>query len=180
LGDTTDGYGFLQDLAQHGVETPKCALVIGAGGAARSVVYSLSVSDAQVTVCARDRQKAEDLCCAISAASPGSGARLSAALFPAELAKAAKDAELVVNATSLGLHERDPLPWHHDVRIQPRQVVYDLIYHRQTAFLTLAADQGARAIGGLGMLVHQGARSFELWTGLQAPVQVMMAAALGG
>ena len=82
-----------------------------------------------------------------------------------------------MNATSLGLHGDDPLPWHEDVRFRPQQVVYDLIYHRETELLKRAAEHGARAIGGLGMLVHQGARSFELWTGLPAPVEVMMAAA---
>jgi shikimate dehydrogenase len=56
-------------------------------------------------------------------------------------------------------------------------VAYDLIYGQQTPFLSLAAAGGARAIDGLGMLVHQGARSFELWTGLAAPVEVMAAAA---
>jgi shikimate dehydrogenase len=89
------------------------------------------------------------------------------------------DAELIVNATSLGLDRDDPLPWHPDARFTSHQVAYDLIYHRQTHFLRLAAEQGARAIGGLGMLVHQGARSLELWTGLPAPIEVMMTAARG-
>ena len=177
LGDTTDGYGFLQDLAEHGVGIPRRVLVIGSGGAARSVVYALCEAGADVTVCARDRGKAEELCRAVSAALSGSRGRPSAALLPAGLGEAAAEAELVVNATSLGLREGDALPWRPDVLFRPGQVAYDLIYNRETEFLNLASQQGAHAIGGLAMLVHQGARSFELWTGVAAPVEIMMAAA---
>ena len=85
----------------------------------------------------------------------------------------AAEADLIVNATSLGLHEGDPLPWDAFVPFRPGQIVYDLIYNRPTELLALARSQGAAAIDGLGMLVHQGARAFELWTGVAAPVEVM-------
>ena len=66
------------------------------------------------------------------------------------------------------------MPWDASVPFRPDQVVYDLIYNRPTELLALARSQGATAIDGLGMLVHQGARAFELWTGRTAPIDVMM------
>ncbi len=198
LGDSTDGYGFLMDLRAHGVEirsqesgvrsqdhpvtvspchrvTPSpChrTLVIGAGGAARAVVYALAEAGARVAVVNRTVAAAEELCRIVGAALPS--ADLSAHPFPAALSTLAADAELIVNTTSLGLHgDADPLPWDPAVAFRPGQVVYDLIYNVRTPLLRLAEAAGAQAIDGLGMLVHQGARSFELWTGREAPVAVM-------
>ena len=198
LGDSTDGYGFLMDLRAHGVEirsqasggrsqdhpvtvspchrvTPSpChrTLVIGAGGAARAVVYALAEAGARVAVVNRTVAAAEELCRIVGAALPS--ADLSAHPFPAALPTLAADAELIVNTTSLGLHgDADPLPWDAAVAFRPGQVVYDLIYNVRTPLLRLAEAAGAQAIDGLGMLVHQGARSFELWTGREAPVAVM-------
>ncbi len=131
-------------------------------------------------MCARDLAAAGALCEAIAHALPPASRRISVAEFPAALAHLAGDADLVVNATSLGLHPDEPLPWDSDVRFRPSQVVYDLIYNRHTEFLSLARQQGAQAIDGLGMLVHQGARSFEIWTGLPAPVEVMRRAVKDG
>ena len=96
--------------------------------------------------------------------------------FPDALADLAAEANLIVNATSLGLHEGDPLPWDTAIPFRPDQVVCDLIYNRPTELLARARAQGAIALDGLGMLVHQGARAFELWTGMAAPVEVMLEA----
>ena len=180
VGDTTDGYGFLADLAEHGVTKTERAVVIGSGGAARAAVYALAEAGSAVTVCARDTAKAAALCEVIGQALPHGAGGLSFAPFPDGLAHVARDAELLVNATSLGMKESEPLPWDPTVRFQPGQTAYDLVYNRQTEFLKLAAEQGARAIDGLGMLIHQGARSFELWTGIPAPVEVMRAACQSG
>ncbi|MCX7671385.1 MAG: shikimate dehydrogenase [Anaerolineae bacterium] len=203
LGDSTDGYGFMADLQAHGVAIGRwtkarmdeaaqpqaagaaagrdaavvCrrALVIGAGGAARAVVYALAAAGAAVAIANRTVASAEALCRMTAAALPQ--ATVSAHPFPDALARLAAEADLVVNTTSLGLHgDADPLPWDPEVPFRPGQVVYDLIYHVRTPFLRLAAAAGARAIAGLGMLVHQGARSFELWTGRPAPVEAMYAA----
>lgn len=172
-GDTTDGYGFLQDLADHGVVGPRATLVLGSGGAARSVVYALAEAGCSVTVCARDVRKAAALCEDLAVVLPGAAPRLSAAALPADLRRLAATATLVVNATSLGLHDDEPAPWDEAIPFRPDQVAYDLIYNRPTEFLKLAVNGGARAIAGLGMLVHQGARAFEMWTGVAAPVGVM-------
>ena len=132
-----------------------------------------------MTVCARRAGQAEELLRAVAAALPDAAGRLAARAFPDDLPALAEEADLIVNATSLGLHEGDPAPWTPAARLRPGQVAYDLIYNRKTEFLRLAAEQGAQAIDGLGMLVQQGARAFELWTGMAAPVDVMRAAAEG-
>ncbi len=178
LGETTDGRGFLADLRAHEVRTDDHAVVIGAGGAARAVAFALAQAGGEVMVCARDVGKAGALCEAVRAALPG--ARVSAWRFPDELPRLTQTApDLIVNATSLGLHEGDALPWVEGAAIGPGQVAYDLIYHRETEWLRLARAAGATAIDGLGMLVQQGAAAFELWTGVSAPVEVMRRAAEG-
>jgi shikimate dehydrogenase len=197
MGDNTDGAGFTADLRGHGIdvrgkgageqnaETPASegqrgtvqtcqrVLLIGAGGAARAVAYALADAGATVTIANRTLGRARELCQTIVAALPEAADRLSAHAFPDALAGLAAEADLVVNTTSLGLHDGDPLPWDAAVAFRTGQVVYDLIYNRPTPLLAMAAAQGARAITGLGMLVHQGARAFELWTGQVAPVEVM-------
>jgi shikimate dehydrogenase len=81
----------------------------------------------------------------------------------------------VIQCTSVGLRPDDPSPlprgW-----LTPRVAVYDLVYHAPTALLREADKVGARSAGGLGMLLHQGALAFTLWTGRRAPVEVMRSA----
>jgi shikimate dehydrogenase len=175
LGDSTDGPGFLADLGEHGVH-PRRALVIGAGGAARSIVNALAEAGASVTVAARSLEKAHALCETIADTRRDGYGQVSAHPFPHALRLLVGDTDLVVNATSLGLHDADDLPWDASVPFSAGQAVYDLIYHRRTPFLDLAAAQGATTIDGLGMLVYQGALSFNLWTGLEPPLEVMRAA----
>ncbi len=174
-GDTTDGRGFLADLRESGV-TPRRALLLGSGGAARSVAYALAETGADVLVAARSVAKASALCEAIAAQLPAEAGRLTAHALPRDLRACSADADLVINATSLGLHPNDAMPWNPDVPFGPGQVVYDLVYTQVTPLMSLAARQGARAIGGTGMLVHQGALALAQWTGLEAPIGVMRAA----
>jgi shikimate dehydrogenase len=188
-GENTDAYGFTTSLAESGwpPRTPSdCrAVVIGAGGAARAVTYGLLEMGVSVAVANRSFEKAVALCRSVGLAIAGGDSpapvRLSAHRFPDDLASLASKADLVVNATSLGLHgSDDALPWDPSVSLRPDQTVYDLVPRPGpaglTPFLALAAASGAIVVGGLGMLVHQGARSFELWTGAKAPVQTMRAA----
>jgi shikimate dehydrogenase len=186
MGENTDAYGFLTDLRGAdwlvGSLADRQALVIGAGGAARAVAYGLLQEGAVVAVANRSFDRAVDLCVSLGracgSADPPLAARLSAHRFPEELAALAPTADLIVNATSLGLHPRgDPLPWDPAVPFQPWQMVYDLVPLARTVghspFLALASSGGAQVRDGLGMLLHQGARAFELWTGMKAPVEVM-------
>ena len=185
LGHNTDAKGFLRALAEAGFEPRGCsALVLGAGGAARAVIYALASVGAQVTILNRTPQRAADLAATFVQVNPQ--ARLVAGRLDADrLTRAAAGAELVVQTTPLGMWPRvEASPWPEEVPFPPQAFLYDLIYNpRETQLMRRARQAGAQAENGLGMLVHQGAEAFELWTGVAAPVEVMRAAclaALGG
>ena len=172
-GENTDGDGFLAGLRSDFDFDPggRTCVVLGAGGAARAVVLALArAGAASVQVVNRTASSA-----AVAAALAGTVGAVSGP-------EAVADADLVVNATSVGMHGRtDPagpseLPC--DVeRLAEGQVVADLVYHPlRTALVAEAARRGARAANGVSMLVYQAARAFELWTGEAAPVPAMRAA----
>ncbi len=176
----TDVVGVLRaledaDVAIAGLE----AVLIGAGGAARAVVAALRMGGARVvTVANRTSGRADEL-------RPVAGEELELRSCPLDpsseaLRLAMTRAALVIHSTPLGMrHGPDeaatPLPAAFFV---PGQAAFDLVYTpERTPFLQAAEAAGARPIGGLGMLVHQGAESFRLWTGLEPPLQVMFEAA---
>jgi shikimate dehydrogenase len=168
-GHNTDGVGFLDTLRMdHHVDPMGWrVVVIGAGGAARSVVAALTEAGAgEVIVVNRDRMRARN-----AADLAGSIGRVG---DPSEVA----GADLVVNATPVGMMGlREPLPVDHDL-LHPGQVVVDLVYSpRRTRLLYEAEVRGAQVVEGIGMLVHQAAHQFRLWTGREPPVAVMRAAA---
>jgi len=165
-GDSTDGEGFLRALAAAGVEAPARAVVLGAGGAGRAVAWALARTGTKVTVAARRAD--------VLAAFP----ELQAGIETVPLTDATDSveaAELVVNATPLGMRGEAP-PF--DTRVlHAEQHVADLVYHpAETPLLAAARRAGVSAANGLGMLVHQAAIAFELWTGAPAPLAVMLAA----
>jgi shikimate dehydrogenase len=171
VGHNTDGAGFLAALRAEGFEARgRNCVVLGAGGAARSVVLALAEAGAsKVGVSARRPEAA-----AVAAELAGS---VGSTIAPDALARALGDAELLVNATPLGMAEGDPLPVP-AVALHPGLRVAELIYHpRRTPLLEAAEKAGAPGTNGLGMLVHQAAAAFELWTGVEAPLDVMGAAA---
>lgn len=163
LGENTDGAGFLDALRVDLDVSPdgRRCVVLGAGGAARAVVLALAGAGArEVVVVNRTPERAAE---AVALAGPVG--RLGAP-------EAAADAEIVVNATPVGMDgAANPLP---DVRFGDGQVVVDLLYHPAvTPLLASASADGARVANGLGMLVHQAAHAFERWTGLEAPLAAM-------
>lgn len=178
-GDNTDARGFVADLRDHGVALAgKRALVLGAGGSARAIVYGLAEAGClSITVLNRTVDKAQELAQEIRDVFPF--CRLSGHAMPDEIAILTQEAHLIVNCTSLGMTPNvEGLPWAEGVAFRPDQVVYDLVYNPpQTRLLAKAAADGAQAIGGLGMLIWQGAIAFERWTGQLPPVDVMRAAA---
>jgi shikimate dehydrogenase len=175
LGDNTDAPGFVADLRDHGVDpTGQRVLVLGAGGSARAVVYGLAAAGSRaITICNRTWAKANSLATEMQALFPACPMLVTD--FSEPLAALSADADLIVNSTSLGMTPHvDGLPWATDVAFRPSQTVYDLIYNPpQTRLLQKASADGAQAIGGLGMLIWQGAIAFEIWTGSAAPVDVM-------
>ena len=184
-GYNTDGYGFLRALREAaGFAPANCrALILGAGGAARGVVLALARERvSQLTIANRTPRRAETL--ARLAQSRGIAAAalpLPAAGSPdPALAAAARQADLIVNCTTIGMTHGPqadgvPLPWQ---LLAPGALVYDLVYNPpQTRLLGEAARAGIATLGGIEMLVYQGAASFELWLERPAPVAAMLAAA---
>jgi shikimate dehydrogenase len=176
-GDNTDARGFIADLREHGVVLEgKRAVVLGAGGSARAIVFGLAEAGcSSIAILNRTVQKAHDLAMDIRAFFPF--CRLSGH-EPEHLALMASEADLIVNCTSLGMTPHvDTTPWDEAVTFRQEQVVYDLVYNPpQTRLLQRAEADGAQAINGLGMLIWQGAIAFERWTGQLPPVAVMRAA----
>lgn len=171
-GENTDGPGFLRSLREDEGFDPqgRRCLVVGAGGAARAVVKTLAdAGAAEVAVAGRTPARVEAV-----AALAGDCGRVG---LPAD----AGEADLVVNATPLGMAGTDtagqlPLDPSH---LGPGQLVVDLVPNPAiTPLVEAARARGAVAVNGLGMLVHQAALAFRMWTGQEAPVAAMSAAAL--
>ena len=177
--DNTDIDGFAAPLQPYADRLRhESAVVFGAGGAARAVVYGLlrDLHPALVTVVARRQEQAEQLVQDVDGVR--GGADLQASTF-ADAGGAVRDAALLVNATPLGMGDGQT-PWADASDLQVRQVVYDLVYRpARTPLLEAARDRGATTIDGLPMLLAQAAGSYTLWTGREMPMDVAERAALG-
>jgi shikimate dehydrogenase len=171
-GHNTDAPGFDRFLRRDvGLEpSGRSALLFGAGGAARAVAFALaSAGVGELSVAVREASRAAELLEAVE------GTQVRPSVVDLDAA-ANMSADLVVNATPLGADGQTapPLP-----RLAPGVVVIDLLYRPAiTPLQSAARAAGAEAHGGLGLLLHQAALSFELWTGTPAPLEVMSAAAL--
>jgi shikimate dehydrogenase len=171
----TDVAGLIDDLKAYDVPlTDENVIVLGAGGAARAAVYGLVHAGANVIVVNRTAEKAQVMLADLTISAGITQATVST--LPEALEAGVS---LVVNCTPVGMWPHvDVCPWPDDVPLPPGVTVYDTIYRpRYTQLMAKAEQAGGRAIGGLGMLVRQGAASFKIWTGLEAPVEVMYAAA---
>ena len=179
-GANTDVTGILRALEDEGVDVrDRHVVILGAGGAARAAVVAMRKGGAaRVTVANRTLERAEALV-------PLGGSDLPVRAVPLDasserLRAALRSASLVIHSTSLGMrHGPDenasPLP---PGLLISAQAAFDFVYvPERTPFLEAAAAAGARTIGGLAMLVHQGAESFRLWTGIDPPIEVMFEAA---
>lgn len=176
-GHNTDGQGALDALRRGGFNpADRRAVVVGAGGAARAVVHSLLTAGVQEIVVLN--RTAERGCRLLADLAPEASETHALELRPPALVEAARAADLLVNATPVGMWPRtDASIWPTGVPLPAHLTVFDLVYvPRETRLLAQARAAGAGPIGGLDMLVSQGARAFELWTGESAPVEVMRAA----
>lgn len=181
-GHNTDVAGIRWALQQHHVAPARWhAVVLGAGGAARAALYALHVLEAaSATVFNRTPERAErlaaDLRSHLGALEVATRGLNDGKAFQAELAHA----DLLVNATPVGMWpatDASPLP--DGIELPRHLVVFDMVYNpRRTRLLQQAELAGARTVGGLDMLVGQGAESFKLWTGRTPPVDLMHQAAI--
>ena len=179
VGHNTDGYGFLRSLEERGGFSPqgKSVLLLGAGGAARAAVFALAQRGAgTVLIANRTVERGAAL------ASDVRGRSLDAESIPlAKAREAARRVDLIVNATSMGMEPGpnaglSPLE---SQDINPQAVVYDMVYTpQQTPLMKAARQAGSKVLGGLWMLVYQGAAAFEMWTSREAPVDLMYEAGL--
>jgi shikimate dehydrogenase len=172
--ENTDAPGLLEALPED--PAGKRALVLGAGGAARAVVWALRSADVEVDVWNRTPERAEALVAEFgvsTVATPSDGLR-------------ATSYDLLVNATAAGMGAKTPAQGRSQLKelgvgadeISDRLVVVDLAYgSEETELCKIARAQGARVIDGIEVLVRQGAASLRIWTGLKPPLEVMRAAA---
>jgi len=162
--DNTDWLGFADDLDAHRVRTKDAVcLILGTGGSAQAIEYAL-----------------DEYLCALPptfvSRTPGDEQNV---IGYGDLASWTARVRLVINCTPVGMSPHvNYSPWPADVPFPPKAVLYDLVYNPPVTRLMIQAQAaGARALGGLGMLVHQGALAFEQWTGIAPPIDVMRAAA---
>ncbi|HET6597274.1 MAG TPA: shikimate dehydrogenase [Anaerolineales bacterium] len=179
IGENTDAPGFLADLKRfltaemqrHGVNR---ALVLGAGGSARAIVYALLKDGWEVTIAARRLEQAQQL------ADYFANYKLRITLFPPSPLHAKRrlyTLSLIINATPIGMTPNvDRSPWPENLSFPPHARIYDLVYNPQeTKLVREARAQGRPATTGLGMLVEQAALAFEIWTGIHLSRDIMRA-----
>lgn len=163
-GYNTDGRGFISSLSEAGISVAgKNILIVGAGGACRAISYYLIREASSLRIFDIDSVRAERLVSDLR----GIGPNVS---FLDDLGDPGPF-EILINATPLGLKDGDPLPL--DIsNLGSASTVCDLIY-RDTPLLKGASERQLKTLNGLGMLLHQGALAFELWTGRRPPIDVM-------
>ncbi len=180
-GTNTDVIGLIDDLQAHSVMLAGIrAVVLGAGGAARAAVYGLTKAGAQVIVVNRTPKRAQVMLADLTLAAGIQNAEVRTLDEAAEM-----QPSLIINCTSVGMWPKvDESPWIEGIPFPATAVLYDMVYRpARTKLMQQVEAGGGQVIGGLGMLVRQGAAAFRLWTGRDAPIEVMFAAArqaLGG
>lgn len=173
FGENTDGKGFVEALQAAGEDLAGARVtVLGAGGAARAIGVECALAGAaSLTVINRTSARARELASLIERETPASGRALEWAPGVA----IPEGTDILINATSIGLAPNDgERPDIDYATITPAMTVCDVVFDpADTLFLAEAGTRGARTVNGLGMLARQGARNFTLWTGLDAPVEVL-------
>ena len=168
IGDNTDAPGFLTDLKRNfsAFGFHPSALILGAGGSARAVLYALVNDGWDVTIAARRIEQAQQLAASF----------VNYDMNFTDLADLRLlTFDLLVNTTPIGMTpniQQSPLP--ENIILSKHTIIYDLVYNpRETKLVKDARTQGSSAVSGLGMLIEQAALSFELWTGCNPPREIM-------
>jgi shikimate dehydrogenase len=172
-GFNTDGVGALQALRDNGVDLKgKKLLLLGAGGAAKAIAYALAKEVEELCILNRAAEKAKVLAEALSREF---GRKVVGdALTSSAVQKNLHDADVLINATSVGMHPNISQSLVAPQWLKPDLTVMDIVYNPlETKLVKDARAVGARVLSGVEMLIYQGAASFEIWTGLSAPVEVM-------
>jgi shikimate dehydrogenase len=168
VGYNTDGIGSMRVLKETvGELNDKTVLIIGAGGAARAIAFYLDAEGATVTLANRTTERAARLASQLSNA--------TAIGLDAELKTHIQASDVLINATSVGMHPHEDATVATEDMLHPDLVVFDIVYNPlETRLLREAKRAGVkRIINGVKMLVYQGAASFKLWTKEEPPIAVM-------
>jgi len=177
VGHNTDGYGCLKALEEAFGETASgdSVFVLGCGGAGRAVALMVALDGAKsITLADVDADRVANLAAEIGEKAPD--VEIFQCLEQLEKIIKCSKADLVIQASPVGMKKDDPSLMPPEA-FREGQRVFDLIYmYPETALLSVAKLQGAQVANGLGMLLHQGAKAFEIWTGIQPDVSAMRAA----
>ena len=178
IGFNTDGIGAMRALKENGVSLDgKKMLLLGAGGAAKAIAFQAAQEVEELVILNRTSEKAEKLAELLRKkfGNKVKGGTLSAEVLTKEM----KTTDILVNATSVGMHpdvNLSPVP---SDLLRSGLCVMDIIYSPlETKLVTDAKSVGAKVVSGIEMLLYQGAVAFEIWTNSPAPVEVMKKAAL--
>jgi shikimate dehydrogenase len=178
-GFNTDGTGALKALRENGVEklSEKEVLLLGAGGAAKAIAFSLAKEVGELVVLNRAAEKAKRLAEALGRTL--NKKVVGGALSPDTIAENLQDSDVLINATSVGMHPEADQSVVMSQLLRSDLTVLDIVYNPvETKLAKAAKAAGAKVISGVEMLIYQGAASFEIWTGRSAPIEVMRLAAL--
>jgi shikimate dehydrogenase len=176
-GFNTDGVGALRALKNNGVSlTGKKVLLLGAGGAAKAIAFSLAREVDELCILNRDAAKARELATVLQ---PCGKKIVGNELSPKQILKELQDSDVLVNATAVGMTPNANESLIDASWIKPDLCVMDIVYNPvETKLIRDAKAAGAKVINGVEMLIYQGAASFEIWMGCPAPVDVMREALL--
>lgn len=178
FGFNTDGVGAVRALKENGVALKgRKVLLLGAGGAARAIAYSLAKEADELAVLNRTVKDAQALARLVEKAT--NKRIVAASLEPEDIDANLQDSDILINATSVGMKPRpDETPVPIEL-LRSNLAVMDIVYNPlETKLAKDAKALGAKVVSGVEMLIYQGAASFEIWTGKSAPVEVMRKAAL--
>ncbi|MEM3506342.1 MAG: shikimate dehydrogenase [Candidatus Bathyarchaeia archaeon] len=174
IGYNTDGIGAINALKENGVLLKdRKVVLLGAGGAARAIAFSLIKNRCKLVVFNRNFNKAKKLIKDLK--KKNKEIEVSCyRLYDENLKKELSDANVLINATSVGMHPKENESLVKKEFLNPSLYVFDIVYNPlETKLLKDAESIVAKVINGLEMLVHQGALSFKIWTRKDAPIEVM-------
>jgi shikimate dehydrogenase len=178
LGFSTDGIGALNALRENGVNlSGKKVLLLGGGGAAKAIAFALAKEVNELSILNRTPEKTKALTDALSGKF---GKKVTAgSLAPSTIQENLQDADVLINATSVGMHPNVEQSLVAPQWLKPDLTVMDIVYNPiETKLAKDAKVVGAKVVNGVEMLIFQGAASFEIWTGCSAPVEVMRKTAI--
>ncbi|WDE97237.1 shikimate dehydrogenase [Lentisphaera profundi] len=173
-GYSTDGYGIETAIKEEfGISlNNKRVLFVGAGGAARAAAARIAKSGATaITVINRSEANAQLLLDTAKLMNPGCETQFIASSDLSKHTKICQEYDILIQCTSLGLKDGDAQPFPSSL-LHSSILVMDMIY-KETPFQIAAKEAGCKTAGGLGMLLHQGVKSWEMWTDMKAPVEIM-------